>query len=59
MSIITRNPAADDENAPLPPPADLLYARRCAEVLKAVDAEAAVRGLPPESWPLPSADGAR
>jgi hypothetical protein len=31
-------------------PADLLYFRRCAEVLRAVSAEAAVRGLTPEPW---------
>jgi hypothetical protein len=29
-------------------PADPLYVRRCAEVLKAVGAEAAVRGLEPD-----------
>jgi hypothetical protein len=50
-TIINHNPPADDENT--------LYLRRCAEVDKAVRLEAAVRGLPPESWPLPSADGAR
>lgn len=45
MSIITRNPAADDENAP--------YFRRCAEFRVAVEQEAARRGLPYEPWTLP------
>lgn len=33
---------------PLPPPDATLFYRRCADVLRAVDAEAAVRGLPPD-----------
>ncbi len=35
---------------PLPPPEVTPYFRRCAEFREAVEAEAAVRGLPPEPW---------
>jgi hypothetical protein len=40
----------DNPADPLPPPGTTPYFRRCAEVLRAVSAEAAVRGLTPEPW---------
>lgn len=39
-------PSAPD-TGPLPPPDTTPYFRRCADVLRAVNAEAAVRGLTP------------
>ena len=35
---------------PLPPSDTTPYFRRCADVREAVEAETAVRGLPPEPW---------
>ena len=40
-------PSAPDTD-PLPPPGTTPYFRRCADVLRAVSAEAAVRGLGPD-----------
>lgn len=45
MNTLTRPP--DSTADPLPPPEVTPYFRRCAEVLRAVNAEAAVRGLTP------------
>ena len=35
---------------PLPPQGTTPYFRRCADVREAVEQEAALRGLPPETW---------
>ncbi len=48
MPNVTRPP--DNPADPLPPPEVTPYFRRCAEFREAVEAEAAVRGLPPEPW---------
>ncbi len=39
---------SDETTDPLPPPEVTPYFRRCAEVRRAVEAEAAVRGLGPD-----------
>lgn len=45
MNTLTQPP--DSTTDTLPPPEATPYFRRCAEVLKAVSAEAAIRGLTP------------
>ncbi len=44
MLTVHQSPDTD----PLPPPDTTPYFRRCAEVRRAVEAEAARRGLPPD-----------